>query len=386
MRLTGRCFTTVCNISKDAEEHIWQKKTGKLPAHDKAPRPTLDINVTARKGDRRRLEQPKIEDLPDEHRQYLAKSKEQFLSETYVNPLVAIETPLEKKKLFIKRVRVPPPVPGAPAVKRKVGANGEPITIADDANEDGNGDNHNDEDEGEENGQHTQHTQSTGAHTQSSLGTAGSSQISIQAGLSSKEHLRNAFYGPPLALSDVERAADPAERNYMTSEDFAILMWYTRTIPYCGAEETLDGSPKFRHDYHQYRWNWARTHGVCLRPITSMQERWRRVVLFVFNGKQPIPEGTFRNFLAQSGFFYFEGDRILTYNVAAIKDANARCLTLLDADPTKDPYTQIEDKDKELYQEAIERISIKHVHVHEGQRWIAEAAAAAEPAEEAEED
>lgn len=202
--------------------------------------------------------------------------------------------------------------------------------------------------------------------------------VSTQPGVLSHEHLKNAFYGPPLALSDAIRAADPAERNFMVSEDFAILVWYARTIPYCGADDTQVLSAKYRTDYHQYRWNWARTHGICLRPITSLQERWRRVVSQYFNGKEPLPEGTFRTYLAQTGFFYFANDKILTYNMAAIKDANSKCLTNLDIDPSKDPYSAVSDDDRILYQDTSALVSNwqflpgnQDKEVHEGQRWHA---------------
>lgn len=272
----------------------------------------------ARGTDRRRLYQPDVEHLPEPQKAFLSKSEQEYLSETYINPALIDPdiTPIGTR--YVKSIRIPPPLPGAPPSKRRA-------------------------DEGE--------------------------QVVTAAG----ERLKHLFYAPPLALNDCVRAADPAERNFMTSEDFAILMWYVRTIPYCGAEATKDQSKKERYEYSAYRWNWARTHGICLRPLTSIQERWRRYILPLFQGATELPEGTFRTFCAQSGFFLFCGNYIVAYNPTAIRQANAKCLEDNDIDPATDPYTIPTERDKEHYARSMKKLQESYpTELHEGKRWIPE--------------
>lgn len=267
------------------------------------PLPGPQLEDKSKGSGRGRSRQPDEADLGPEHRAFLQKSEEQYLSETYIN-----EEPLDKKGRFYKSIRIPPVLPGAPPSKRRTPAN----------------------------------------------------------------PMRDSFFAPPLALSNAVRAADPPDRNYMTSEDFALLMWYTRTIPYCGAVGTSGAIQKFNAEYSAYRWNWARTHGVCLRPLASIQERWTRHILPLFEGTEELPDGNFRLFVAQSGFFTFSGNFIVGYNISAIKQANIQCLTNLDANPELDPYTANLPNENKIYRQNLDAMAVQFGEelLHEGQRWI----------------
>ena len=179
--------------------------------------------------------------------------------------------------------------------------------------------------------------------------------------ISSKYH--DLFFAPPVALSDSVRAADPIDRNYMISEDFAILIWFVRTIPYCGSEVPKrtreDGHIPPLHDkvvpppsirkggqHGPFRWNWARTHGVCLRSIGSISERWRKYVIDIYLGLKELPAGTFRRFAAQTGFFWFANDEIVGFKIGAIKEANENCR--LSRDAPEDPFCIISESDRQF--------------------------------------
>lgn len=267
--------------------------------------------------DRRRLFQPPVDLLNETERAYVTKPAEEYLNMTYINPTPPEDDPGPHKQypgMWIRLIAIPPPLPGAPNSRRKAG---DKSTVP-------------------------------------------------------GKKLHDQFFAPPLALSDCPRAADPVDRNYMTSEDFALLMWYVRTIPYCGSETTLDGRPKCAGEYAAYRWNWARTHGVVLRPLSSITERWRKHILHIFCGSFDIPEGNFRTYLALSNLFIFKNNRILGFNTVAIKNKNSECLTSRDVDPQTDPFNVPTPDDEARYRALNAKISAEHrvEDVHQGQRWL----------------
>lgn len=263
--------------------------------------------------DRRRLFQPPLEQLDEVGRQYMTRTGEEHLSAMYVTPIAPEggvgAVVVKRPRMWVHlTTQVPPPLPGAPKSRRSPLAPGKPL------------------------------------HDQ--------------------------FYAPPLALSDCVRAADPVDRNYMVSEKFAILMWYVRTIPYCGSEPTADGRPKERGDYSAYRWNWARTHGVVLRPLVSIHEHWRRHVIKYFCGTEDLPAGSFRHYAANSGLFEFVGNRIVGFNMVAIRNKNAECLRERDINVKLDPYTLALPEDQARYAQLMQSLSDKHgLNLHQGQRW-----------------
>lgn len=195
----------------------------------------------------------------------------------------------------------------------------------------------------------------------------------------SKDRYRDLCFAPPVALSDAVRATDPIDRNYMPSEDFALLVWFTRTIPYCGSipfmtpeDEALRGPRRrpnesyMKPPYGPFRWNWARTHGVCLRPVGSLRDRWSDHVKNLFLGKQDLPHGTFRHAAAESKLFWFENNRIVGFRVANIKRANEACR--LSADAPVDKYCVVNDADK-LYDSRLREYLVRKYgdRLHGGQ-------------------
>lgn len=186
---------------------------------------------------------------------------------------------------------------------------------------------------------------------------------------------RDLFWAPPISLADCSRAADPVRREYMQSEDFALLMWYTRTIPYCGVSTPEEELAHFRFNgatLTPYRWNWARTHGVVLRSLTSILERWRHQVQTIFFGKGDIPSGTFRRMLAESEFFVFNGDRILGYHIKKIRAANLACASRFDS-ASHDTLIRPDPNDDAREQALQDYINRLDADVHNGQRWLSSA-------------
>jgi hypothetical protein len=187
-----------------------------------------------------------------------------------------------------------------------------------------------------------------------------SAPYSNRTGESGGQPLRDLFWAPPIALSDCVRAADPADRNFMCSEDFAILIWFVRTIPYCSEGE-----------FGPYRWNWARTHGICLRSINSVQERWRKHVSKIYEGEIDMPPGTFRVFCAQSGFFYFVGNKIVGHKIVPIKMANKACIEGRELNPDLDPHCRITEADHQKDADIRATVQANYQEdLHEGEHWL----------------
>lgn len=173
---------------------------------------------------------------------------------------------------------------------------------------------------------------------------------------------QDTFLRPPLALSDAPRAAEPVTANYMPSENFAMLIWYTRCIPYYD----ILGQPA-----SWIVWNWARTHSLVQRTQQSMHEHFKVAISKIIKGDVPIPAGTFQRELAKTKFFYFNGDKIAGVNILAVKQKNKACVEKDHLDPLYDHFCNISTLDTEKNAALLTKLRAT-AGFHDGSRWLAE--------------